>query len=112
MLTKQQVALAVHRQSVGALVGRRFVGAAGLQEDGSHRVALDPLIGGVVRYVGKHDAPLVPDGAFGPGEAGRQRLDLGSAVEQGVERGVELLDGLFRTFGGKGGQDGEEEGGE
>jgi hypothetical protein len=37
---------------------------------------------------------------------------LASLAMQGVERRIELLDGLLRALGGEGGQDGEEEGGE
>jgi hypothetical protein len=113
MLAEEHAALGVDGEAVGALVRGRRVGAAGLQEDGGHRVSFDPLVGDVVRHIGEDDASLIPYGAFGPRVAAiRDRLDLGVARDQRIERWVESLDGLLRTVGGDGGEDGKEEGGE
>jgi hypothetical protein len=112
VLAEQQVALAVHGEAVGALVRRSFIGAAGLQEDGGSRVALDPLVRGVVRHVGEDDASFVPHGAFGPGEAGREGLDLRASVQERIQGGVELLDGLLGAFGGEGTDQGKQQGGD
>ena len=112
MLAEEQAAFAVNRETVRALVRGGFISAAGLEEDGGDRIAFDPLVGDVVGDVGEDDASLIPSGTFGPGVAAvRDGLDLGVARDQGVERRIELLDGLLGV-GGDGGQDGEEEGGE
>ena len=113
VLAKQHVALRVDGETVGTLVGGGSIGTAGLQEDGGYRVTLDPLVGDVVRDIGEDDASLVPGRSFRPGIiARRDRLDLGVARDQGFERRIQLLDGLLGAFGGEGGDDGEEEGGE
>ena len=113
MLAEEQSTFAVDREAVRALVRGGFIGAAGLEKDGGDRIAFDPLVGDVVGDVREDDASLIPCGAFGPGIAAvRDGLDLGVARDEGVERRIEFLDGLFRTIGGEGRQDGEDEGGE
>ena len=113
MLTEEHATLGVDGEPVRTLISRRRVGTAGLQKDRSHRIAFDPLVGDVVGHVREDDATFIPDGSFGPRIIpGRDGLDLGAAVQQRIQRGIDLLDGLFGAFGGEGGQHGEEEGGE
>ena len=113
MLAEEQSSFAIYGEAIRTLVRRSLIGAARLQEDGSHRVAFDPLVGDVVGDIGEDDAPFIPDRAFGPRVAAiREGLDLGVARDQRVERRIEFLDGLLRAIGGDGGQDGKEEGGE
>jgi hypothetical protein len=113
MLAKEHAALGVYGETVRALIGRRRVGAAGFQEDGGHRVSFDPLVGNVVRHVGEDNTALIPHRAFGPRVAAiRDRLDLGVARDQRIERRVKFLDGLLRAVGGQRSKDGKEEGGE